>query len=77
MAWPARPTRCRNVNQPRRAELADQVDVADVDAELERTGGDQRLELARLQPLFRLSRCSRARLPWCAVTCSSPSRSAR
>ena len=23
------------------------------------------------------SRCSRARLPWCAVTCSSPSRSAR
>ena len=39
-------------DRARRAELHDQVDVADVDAELERGGGDQRLELAALQPLL-------------------------
>ena len=39
-------------DQPWRAHLADEIDVADVDAELERGGGDQRLELAVLQPLL-------------------------
>ena len=39
-------------DRARRAELADEVDVADVDAELERGGGDQRLQLAALQPLL-------------------------
>ena len=39
-------------DRARRAELADQVDVADVDAELERGGRDQRLQLAALEPLL-------------------------
>ena len=39
-------------DRPRRAELADQIDVADVDTELERGGGHQRLQLAVLQPLL-------------------------
>ena len=34
----------------RRSDLADEIDVADVDAELERRRGDQRLELPALQP---------------------------
>ena len=34
-------------DQPRRAHLADEVDVADVDAELERGGGDERAGAAR------------------------------
>src|ERR1041385_3515017 len=37
---------------PGRAELADQVHVADVDAELERSRRDQGPELARLEPLL-------------------------
>ena len=41
-------------DRARRAELADEVDVADVDAELERRGRDQDLELAVLQPLLGL-----------------------
>ena len=39
-------------DRARRADLADQIDVADVDAEFERGGGDQRLELAALQTLL-------------------------
>src|SRR5215475_13823105 len=39
-------------NRARRAELADEVDLADVDAELERSGRHQRLELAVLEPLL-------------------------
>ena len=39
-------------DRARRAELADEVDVADVDAELERGGRDQRLEFAALEPLL-------------------------
>ncbi len=35
-----------------RAELADQLDIADVDAELERCGGDQCPQLARLETLL-------------------------
>ena len=34
-------------NGPWRAELANEVDEADIDAKLERRGGDDRLELAR------------------------------
>src|ERR1039457_1216843 len=41
-------------DRSRRAELADQFDVADVDAELERCSGDQHLELAGLQTLLGL-----------------------
>ena len=41
-------------DRTRRAELADEIDVADVDAELERGGGDERLKLAVLQPLLGL-----------------------
>ena len=39
-------------DRARRAELAHQVDLADVDAELERGGGDQRAQLAALQALL-------------------------
>ncbi len=39
-------------DRARRADLADEVDRADVDAELERSGRDERLEVARLQPLL-------------------------
>ena len=62
----------------RRAELAHQLDVADVDAELERGGGHHDLELAGLEALlgveagFLGERCRGARRPFC-----SPSRSAR
>ena len=31
----------------RRADLADEIDVADVDAQLQRRGGDERLQLRR------------------------------
>ena len=55
------------------AELADQVDVPDVDPELERGGGHQGLEIAGLEALLGRERRSRDRLPWCEVTCSSPS----
>ena len=36
----------------RRTELADQIDVADVDAQFQRGGGDQHLERTGLEPLF-------------------------
>ena len=39
-------------DRARRADLADEFDVADVDAELERGGGDHRFQFARLQPLL-------------------------
>ena len=64
-------------DRARRAELADQIDIADVDAELQRGGRDQRLQLAALQPLLGVEPRSLARLPWCAATFSSPSRSDR
>ena len=35
-----------------RFDLADQVDIADVDAQLQRGGGNQHLQLAVLQALF-------------------------
>ena len=63
-------------DRARRAELADEIDVADVDAELERGGRDQRLELAVLQPLLGVEPLLLA--PGCRdarSTCSSPSRS--
>ena len=37
-----------------RAQLTHEVDVADVDAQLERCGGDQRAQLAALEPAFRV-----------------------
>ena len=39
-------------DRARRAELADQVDLADVDAELERGGRHQRLQRAALETLL-------------------------
>jgi hypothetical protein len=49
----ARPTRCRkHRDAARRAELAHQLDVADVDAELERGGGHHHLEFAGLETLL-------------------------
>ena len=43
----------RDGNRPRRPNLTHKIDGADVDAELERRGGDDRLQLSRLEPLFR------------------------
>ena len=39
-------------NPMRRPDLAHEIDVADVDAELERRGGDERLQRAGLQPVL-------------------------
>ncbi len=51
--WPARPTRCMATATARVVrDLADEIDVADVDAELERCGGDEDLDLAVLQALL-------------------------
>src|SRR4029077_11927283 len=39
-------------DRARRTDLAHEVDIADIDAELERRGGDERLQLAGFQALF-------------------------
>ena len=58
---PERPTRCRKAgDRARRAELADQIDLADVDAELQRGGRHQRLQLRRASAAVR----RRAAAPW-------------
>ncbi len=44
----------RDVERARRAELDDEVHVADVDAELERGGGDDGAQPPRLEPLLRV-----------------------
>ena len=62
----------------RRADLADEVDAADVDAQLQRGGG--RPAPRSSPPLSRCStrrRRSRERLPWWLATASSPRRSPR
>ena len=59
MARPADPLQER-IDRAGRAELAHQVDVADVDAELERCGRDQHLQLAALQALLRVE----AQIAW-------------
>src|SRR5205807_9434110 len=41
-------------NAVRRSDLADQIDMTDVDAELERRRGDERLQRARLQSMLRV-----------------------
>ena len=41
-------------NRSRRPELTDELDIADVDAELERRGGDQHFQIAALESLLRL-----------------------
>ena len=51
VARPARALQERR-DRPRRSDLADEVDVADVDAELERRRRDEHLELAVLEPLL-------------------------
>ena len=40
------------------ADLENEIDVSDVDTELEGRGGDEHLELARLQPLLRVETAS-------------------
>ena len=51
-------------DRARRAELADKIDVADIDAELERRGRHHGGECAGLQPLLRVEpSVSLARLP--------------
>ena len=53
--WPARPDALQEgVDGARRADLTDQIHIADVDAELERGGRDQHLQLAALQALLRV-----------------------
>src|SRR5216684_2912773 len=42
-----------NGNGTRRADLADEVDAADIDAELQRRGGDQRADFSGFEFLFR------------------------
>ena len=42
----------RDGDRSRRADLADEIDRADVDAELERRRGDNRLQLSAFEPLF-------------------------
>ena len=62
-------------DRARRADLADQIDIADIDAELERRGRDQRRNSPRFRRCSASRRCSLAMLPWCAVTYWLPSRS--
>ena len=52
-AWPERPDALQEARDgARRAQLADEIDLADIDAQLQRGGGHQRLQLAPLQPLL-------------------------
>ena len=52
-AWPGAADALQEAgDRARRAELADEIDVADVDAELERRGRHQRLQLAVLEALL-------------------------
>ena len=54
--WPARPTRCSPLaTEPGRGDLHDEVDGAHVDAELERRGGDDARQRARLERLLDLA----------------------
>ena len=70
IACPARPDALQERrDRARRAELAHQVDLADVDAQLERGGRHQRLQLAGLEPLLGVEPLLLGRLPWCAATC--------
>ena len=62
MPGSADPLQCDR-DRSRRADLADEIDRADVDAELERRRGDDGLELAGLELLFGFSRSLRDRLP--------------
>ena len=51
MSRPTDPLQERG-NAPRRAELSDEINVANVDTQLQRCGRDQGLELPGLEPLF-------------------------
>ena len=54
-----RPPVAEGCDQPRRTQLADEIDVADIDAEFEGRRGHHRLERSRLKALFRLNRSTR------------------
>ena len=74
--WPARPTRCmRDGDGAGVFDLADEVDVADVDAELERCGGDEELDFAVFERCSASRRSLRESEPWWAATFSGPRRS--
>src|SRR4051812_16537751 len=40
------------VDRTRRADLTDKIDIADIDTEFQRSGGDERLQFAALQALL-------------------------
>ena len=51
--WPARPMRCMaTANGAGGADLADEVDVADVDAEFQRCCGDEDFDFAVFEALL-------------------------
>ncbi len=61
-----------------RADLHDQVDVADVDPELERRRRDEDAQRARLEALLGVVPArAPSRLPWWQATTSAPTRGAR
>ena len=60
-------------DRARRADLANQVDVADVDAHLQRRRGDDRFQLATFQSLFRTQANLARQAAVMAATASSPS----
>jgi hypothetical protein len=64
-------------DRARRSELTHELDVADVDAELERRRGDERAERTAFNRCSASKRRSFARLPWWAVTTSEPMSSDR
>ena len=52
-AWPERPDALeQRRDAARRADLADQLDRSDVDAELERGGGHERAQVAGAEPVL-------------------------
>ena len=61
----------------RRSDLADEIDVADVDAELERRRRDERLQLSRLQPRLGVEPLLLRQAAVMRRDASSPSRSLR
>ena len=67
----------RHGDRSRRADLADQIDRSDIDAQFERCRRDHRAQLAVLQPLLGLETQSARQASMMRQHCVSPSRSAR
>ena len=64
-------------NRSRRSELADEIDVADVDAQFERCSRDEDFQCPFLSRCSASSRRSFDMLPWCDITWDGPSSSDR